>query len=468
MSKRLGSRYELRERIGRGGMGEVWRGRDLDGRPVACKLLREELVDDAGMVRRFLGERTVLTGIDHPNVVRVRDMVVEGTTYGIVMDLVQGGDLRAALRRDGPMAPAAACETAAQVLDGLAAVHAAGVLHRDIKPENILLDVARIPAVARITDFGIAKLAEASTASQRSSRLIGTPAYMAPELFDEQPASVASDLYAFGCVLYEMLCGATPFQATSMSATMNGHVSRHPGRPKGVPDQVWRVVQDCLAKDPAQRSRDAAQVAAYLRALAPQLVGLPAAPAVTQPPRGPAVEAVAPTRPVPLATTRLNVTPGSPRTGYTAQVTTMDVPLPSGAVPGFGATARPVRRRPRWVVPVAVVAGLLAAVLVGSAVNRFGRSDPGAASTSPAPAALAQTAEASPGRPSATSGAAPVVSGAPAATSPKATAATGGGSAPAVSPAGQAAPTTSPAAPSAGPGDLPAGPGRAVGGRGDR
>ncbi len=140
----LGSRYVLERRIGSGGMGAVWRGRDRgNGLPVAVKLLHEQFATDPAVLTRFVRERTVLVGLRHPNLVPVHDMIMEGDRLALIMELVQGADLHHHLSARGPLPPALAATLIAQVCDALAVVHAAGVIHRDLKPSNILLDMSR-------------------------------------------------------------------------------------------------------------------------------------------------------------------------------------------------------------------------------------------------------------------------------------------------------------------------------------
>ncbi|CAM5734347.1 Serine/threonine-protein kinase PknD [Streptomyces alboniger] len=140
MTRKIGSRYSAHQILGRGSAGTVWLGEGPDG-PVAVKLLREDLASDQELVGRFVQERTALLGLEHPNVVSVRDLVVDGNDLALVMDLVRGTDLRTRLDRDKRLSPEAAAAIVADVADGLAAAHAAGVVHRDVKPENVLLDM---------------------------------------------------------------------------------------------------------------------------------------------------------------------------------------------------------------------------------------------------------------------------------------------------------------------------------------
>jgi len=141
MDQLLGSKYTIGEQIGRGGMGQVFRGTIREsGEPVAVKLLKPELLSDPDIVTRFFRERAILLSTSHPNVTRVLDLVVEGQTLAIVMELIDGLDLRRELTAKGTLPPAEAVHHGRQLLDGLAAVHRAGIVHRDIKPENLLVD----------------------------------------------------------------------------------------------------------------------------------------------------------------------------------------------------------------------------------------------------------------------------------------------------------------------------------------
>lgn len=280
----LGSSYVLEEVIGRGAMGQVWRGRDRDGHQLAFKLLRPELTEDPKVVQRFVQERSILTSIEHPNVVSMRDLVVEGDTLAIVMDLVDGGDLRALLSGARTLPPALVAELGAGIAAGLAAVHAAGVIHRDVKPENVLIDAAVNPGRPRLTDFGIAKFVQQEGTNGRSTMLVGTPQYIAPELIDGQEPTASTDLYALGIMLYELVCGVTPFAGGSTLAVLRSHAERSPGRPAGVPDSLWDLISWLLGKHPAARPQSASQVATLLDALVPELTGIPALEALSEPP----------------------------------------------------------------------------------------------------------------------------------------------------------------------------------------
>lgn len=287
----LGSQYRLSAQIGRGGMGEVWRGVDAQGRPRAFKLLLPHYAQDAEVVRRFLAERQVLTSVRDPNVVGVHDLVIEGSTLGIVMDLVEGQDLRHYLRERGTLPSGVACRIGAQVASGLAAIHAVRIVHRDVKPENILLDLRADPPQARLTDFGVAKVLE-ETSVPTPTVVAGTPCYMAPEVINGQIPSTRSDLYSLGIVLYEMLCGVAPFVGLANGPMMQAHLTMDPGRPDGIDDRVWSLISQLVSKVAGQRPPDAGLVAAQLWSLAELTGGVPALPRLASPP--PPVRAVAP------------------------------------------------------------------------------------------------------------------------------------------------------------------------------
>lgn len=265
-ASRLGSRYTLRTRIGFGGMGEVWRGDSPDG-PVAIKILRSDLAGNPEVVARFVQERNILRELSSPHIVAVRDLVIEGDRLAIVMEFVPGENLRVLLGADGNLLPDRAIAITVQVLDGLTVAHARGVVHRDLKPENVLLiDHASDPFV-KIVDFGIARIV-GGTQLSRTSGLIGTPQYLAPEMGLGHPASPAADIYGVGIMVYEMLFGRVPFDLAPPVAVLKAHAEEPPARPPGVPDALWRQIDAMLAKDPMDRP-DAAEAAARLRQLGP-------------------------------------------------------------------------------------------------------------------------------------------------------------------------------------------------------
>ncbi|MFD3837719.1 serine/threonine-protein kinase [Streptomyces sp. NPDC058642] len=277
MARKIGSRYTANQILGRGSAGTVWLGEGPEG-PVAVKLLREDLASDQELVGRFVQERTALLGLEHPNVVSVRDLVVDGNDLALVMDLVRGTDLRTRLDREKRLAPEAAVAIVADIADGLAAAHAAGVVHRDVKPENVLLDMQGPLGPggshrALLTDFGVAKLIDTPRRT-RATKIIGTPDYLAPEIVEGLPPRAAVDIYALATVLYELLAGFTPFGGGHPGAVLRRHVTETVAPLPGIPDELWQLLVQCLAKAPASRLR-ASELGARLRELLPLLVGMP-------------------------------------------------------------------------------------------------------------------------------------------------------------------------------------------------
>ncbi|KUL36339.1 serine/threonine protein kinase [Streptomyces sp. NRRL F-4489] len=277
MARKIGSRYTAHQILGRGSAGTVWLGEGPEG-AVAIKLLREDLASDQELVGRFVQERAALLSLAHPRVVGVRDLVVDGADLALVMDLVRGTDLRTRLERERRLAPEAAVAIAADVADGLAAAHAARIVHRDVKPENVLLDMqgplgpgGAHPAL--LTDFGIARLVD-SPRRTRATKVIGTPDYLAPEIIEGLPPRASVDVYALATVLYEMLAGFTPFGGGHPGAVLRRHVTESVAPLPGIPDELWQLLLQCLAKAPASRLR-APELAARLREILPGLAGLP-------------------------------------------------------------------------------------------------------------------------------------------------------------------------------------------------
>ncbi|MEU6661048.1 serine/threonine-protein kinase [Streptomyces sp. NPDC046821] len=260
----VGSKYLLEEPLGRGATGTVWRASQREtagdeaavpgqpGETVAIKVLKEELANDADVVMRFLRERSVLLRLTHPNIVRTRDLVVEGELLALVMDLVDGPDLHRYLRENGPFSPVAAALLTAQVADALAASHADGVVHRDLKPANVLLKQDGGEMHPMLTDFGIARLAD-SPGLTRTQEFVGTPAYVAPESAEGRPQTSAVDIYGAGILLYELVTGRPPFSGESALEVLHQHLSAEPRRPSTVPDPLWTVIERCLRKNPDER-----------------------------------------------------------------------------------------------------------------------------------------------------------------------------------------------------------------------
>jgi len=261
----LNDRYRLVELIGAGGMAVVYSGVDtLLQRRVAVKVLREEYAGDPAFLARFRREAQAAANLDHPNVVTVYDVGQDGERHYIVMEYVDGQDLKTLIRREGRLSVGRALDLAIQVCYGAGHAHKAGVIHCDIKPQNVLVTE---DGVAKVTDFGIARALSASGLTE-SETVWGSPLYFSPEQAAGEPPSPASDVYSIGVILYEMLAGAPPFQAEKSAALALKHLREEPPplgtrNPQVAPGLEW-IVRKVLAKEPSARYRTAEQLAHIL------------------------------------------------------------------------------------------------------------------------------------------------------------------------------------------------------------
>ena len=275
---RLGP-FEILAPLGAGGMGEVYRARDtrLD-RTVAIKLLPSELVNAPGRrVERFRHEARAIARITHPNICTLHDVGEDGSAIFLVMEYVDGATLARRLE-DGPLPLPLALRTAIGIADALDHAHRHGVVHRDLKPSNVMLTRDSV----KLLDFGLAKLKERDeqvpTDATQSARLtdvgtiVGTVPYMAPEQIEGREVDARTDIFAFGVVLYEMLCGRRPFAGDSRASLMAAIVAAEPPALSSLqpqtPASLERLILRCLAKDPDDRWQTARDLAAELRWIA--------------------------------------------------------------------------------------------------------------------------------------------------------------------------------------------------------
>ena len=257
----LGGRYEVLAPLGEGGMAIIYRGRRRDdGRPVAIKVLRDQYAHNAEFVGRFEREAQAVARLSHPHMVQVYDWGRDGDVHYIVMEFVEGEDLKTLLRRAGRVSEARAREIAAEVCDALQYAHTRGIVHRDIKPQNILIDRA---GQVKVTDFGIAR-ALASTTITETGTVLGSVQYLSPEQARGFGVGHTADLYSLGVVLYEMVTGTLPFDGDTPVAIALKHMQdpvpapRRDGRP--LTPSTEGIILKALGKAPEARYRTAGEM----------------------------------------------------------------------------------------------------------------------------------------------------------------------------------------------------------------
>jgi serine/threonine protein kinase len=281
VGRTIGGRFRIESLIGEGAMGRVYRARQVTlGTSVALKVLHEELARLPAIEARFLREAQAASRIDHPSSVRMIDFGKEpdGLLY-LAMELIDGRSLADTLAESGPLAAARIIEIASQVLAALAVAHELGVVHRDLKPENIMVvgvrdDDGNPCDLVKVCDFGIAKIVDGKGAAPSVTQegvILGTPAYMSPEQARGEPLDARSDVYSMGVLLFQMMTGEVPFDATSAFGTALMHVTDEPTKPTLlVPTIDSRLEAICLKamrKRPEDRYASARELRAELRAL---------------------------------------------------------------------------------------------------------------------------------------------------------------------------------------------------------
>ncbi len=273
----FGRRYRVTERIGSGGMAEVYKAQDeVLGRTVAVKVLHERYAAEPNFVARFRQEAQAAANLQHPNIVNIYDWGREGETYYIVMEYVKGTDLKAMVERQGPLDPAKVAAYAVQICSALAEAHGYDVIHRDIKPHNIVITP---DDTVKVMDFGIARAG--NTTMTQTGSVLGTAQYISPEQAQGRPLGPSSDLYSLGITLYELVTGRLPFDADTPVAVALKQVNEQPVpvrqvRP-AVPASLEAVIMRALRKDPSERYISAKEMRADLkRVVSGESLGAPA------------------------------------------------------------------------------------------------------------------------------------------------------------------------------------------------
>ncbi len=281
----LGERYRLDHLIGRGGMAAVWSATDMVlGRPVAVKRLHSGLLADAEHAERFRREAMLVARLSHPNLVHLLDRGEDPEGPYLVMELVDGENLKTLIRREGAVDPDEAARVCAQVGRALAYAHDQGVVHRDIKAQNVLITAH---GEVKLADFGIARLMESDGQHglTRTDMLMGSADYLSPEQADGRPVDARTDVYSLGILLYECLTGVLPFRGEGFVAVAMKQCSEPLPDPRaespGVPDWVASCALRAAAKDPADRFASAADMVAALEQRRMSTVLMPAIGPVT-------------------------------------------------------------------------------------------------------------------------------------------------------------------------------------------
>lgn len=265
----IAGRYRVSSRIASGGMGEVIRAVDtVLGRTVAIKLLPTELAARPGFIERFRAEAQAAAQLSHPNVVQIHDWGSTDSTYYMVMEYVRGKNLRDIMSAFGPLPPEQTCRLMIDTLEALEAAHIRGLVHRDIKPENVMITV---DGRVKVADFGLARVVERATLT---GGLLGTVAYVAPEQARGEQVDGRADIYATGCVMYELLTGSIPFEgdaAQILYQHLNGRVPTPSGERPELPEEIDRIVLRATEREKDSRYATAGEMKEELRSAARNL-----------------------------------------------------------------------------------------------------------------------------------------------------------------------------------------------------
>jgi serine/threonine-protein kinase len=390
--------YEILGRIGAGGMATVYRARQMNvGRDVAIKVIESRYADDPQFIQRFRREAQTIAALNHPHILKLFDFgEVEGLIY-LVMELQSGGSLAELIHRE-ELSPERIARITEQIASALDYAHGRGIIHRDLKPQNVLLDEV---GNAILTDFGIARLMGSNLPSLTATgAAMGTPAYMAPEMWQGQPVDSRADIYALGIMVFEMFTRRLPFSGDTPASIMYGHLQQPPpmlrtARPD-IPPAVESVISRALSKDRDKRQTTAGELAAALRSA----IGMVTPPGAVVPPRPtpPAIDATVPGIAPDL--TAPGISPDLTAPAFTPTTGAGRTPTKSSPAPLVAPEAAPAKRSNSGLIVVGAV--VVIALLGAIGVLLAGRGGDAPALPTQTAAAVAQEATSTPLPPTAT------------------------------------------------------------------
>jgi eukaryotic-like serine/threonine-protein kinase len=358
IGREIAGRYRVLAKLGEGGMGAVFRAEQISlKRTIAVKLLRPDVSAAPALLRRFNAEAELVARLSHPNTVNIHDFGQDrdGTLF-IAMELIDGRSLRQVIQREAPIPVPRALAIAAQIAASLADAHAHAIIHRDLKPDNVMLqDRGRERDVVRVLDFGIAKLRDDTRATHaamtQQGDMLGTPQYMAPEQIRAEPIDGRTDLYALGCLLYEMVTARLPHEAQTVLAMLSKHLVEPAVPPSqrrpdlGIPAAVDALILGAMAKDPRARPRTMEAFGEQIAALRQRLGAEPTAPhapAMAAPAAHPDAPYTGPgSAPVAYAPPSMPSPTPPPGTMPGAPLAAAYTPWPPGPAPGMGSAMGP-------------------------------------------------------------------------------------------------------------------------------
>ncbi|MCX5742234.1 MAG: serine/threonine-protein kinase [Proteobacteria bacterium] len=397
LGRSLNERYTIIERLGAGGMGTVYVGKQHSvGRDVAIKVVSAALVTDSNVIKRFLREAKLASRLSHPNAVSILDFgqTADGLFF-LVMELLQGRTLDRVLRLESRLRLPRVVRIAGQICEALQGAHKLAIVHRDLKPANVmLLDGTEGRDLIKVLDFGLAKSLSPDTTSSMmtiSGALLGTPAYMSPEAARGGEVDERTDLYSLGCMLYVLASGRLPFMSESIHELLSMHTNVAPPPLTMVPPPVNAVIMKLLAKDPGDRFRTAAGTRYALEEAALPFLSseLETAVASTLPGRKKSMPPVRASANTIESITRPADEPTHPADPVSAHADTMTpvaIAMPVAARPV--ATATVPRSRPRRATLILALAGIAAALVIAGGIRQASRRADDSPAASPPPPAV--------------------------------------------------------------------------------